>query len=62
VIIATPGAVPTLEAINAPVLRAITRGQITKYAKLGRFEIVAELPRTSVGKIDKKRLRAMFAA
>ncbi|WP_082545794.1 MULTISPECIES: long-chain-fatty-acid--CoA ligase [unclassified Sphingomonas] len=51
----------TLPAINAPIQAVIARGSITRYAKLERFAIVSELPRTSVGKIDKKRLRAQFA-
>lgn len=55
------GAAPTLEAINAPIERPIANGAITRYAKLERFEIVEQLPRTSVGKIDKKILRARFA-
>ena len=40
----------------------IVRGEISRYARLDRLERVAELPRTSVGKIDKKRLRAERAA
>jgi acyl-coenzyme A synthetase/AMP-(fatty) acid ligase len=42
-------------------LTAIEAGAITRYARLDRFEIVDQLPRTSVGKIDKKALRARFA-
>lgn len=62
VIVAEPGCQPTLDVINDPVLRAIASGKITRFAKLNRFEIVDKLPRTSVGKVDKKRLRSMFDA
>src|SRR3546814_3456681 len=61
VIVAKADAIPTLEIINAPVERAIASGEITRYAKLDRFRIVDQLPRTSVGKIDKKQLRALYA-
>lgn len=52
----------TLDAINAPIEKAIATGAITRYAKLERFVTVEALPRTSVGKIDKKRLRAEYGA
>lgn len=52
------GVTPTIDMVNAPVLQAIARGEITPYAKLDRFVVVDALPRTSVGKIDKKALRA----
>ena len=59
-VVAKPGETPSLDDINAPIARAIQTGAITRYAKLNRFEIIDELPRTSVGKIDKKALRARF--
>lgn len=61
VVTSKPGATPTLDIINAPVRQAISQGIITRYAKLDRFEVVDQLPRTSVGKIDKKLLRARYA-
>ncbi|WP_176595497.1 MULTISPECIES: fatty acid--CoA ligase [Sphingobium] len=61
VVVAKPDAILTLEIINGPVERAIANGEVTRYAKLDRFKIVDQLPRTSVGKIDKKQLRARFA-
>jgi fatty-acyl-CoA synthase len=61
VVVARPGAAPTLAAINLPVAQAIAAGTLTRYAKIERFEIVDQLPKTSVGKIDKKMLRARFA-
>ena len=61
VVVPKPGATPTLAAINAPVDQAIAAGAISRYAKIERFEIVNQLPRTSVGKIDKKVLRTSFS-
>lgn len=60
IIIVEAAARPTLADLNAPVEQAIAGGHITRYARLDRFEIVEELPKTSVGKIDKKALRARF--
>jgi fatty-acyl-CoA synthase len=61
VVVAKPGITLTLEAINAPVEAAIATSAITRYARLDRYEIIDQLPCTSVGKIDKKALRARFA-
>ena len=61
VIVAEAGTTPTLDIINGPVAAAISAGEITRYARIEQFEIVDELPRTSVGKIDKKALRARFS-
>lgn len=61
VIVQKPGVTLTIDLINAPVEAAIDRGEITRYARLERFEIADQLPRTSVGKIDKKALRARYA-
>lgn len=60
VVVVEPGAEPTLDDLNAPVIAAIEQGLITRYARLDRFACVTELPRTTVGKIDKKRLREIF--
>lgn len=60
VVVAKPGATLSLEMINDPIDRAISNGELTRYARLDRFEIIERLPRTSVGKIDKKALRAKF--
>lgn len=49
---------PDLTTINAPIMKAIADGAITPYARIDRMKIVPELPRTSVGKIDKKAIRA----
>ncbi|MBJ6123731.1 long-chain-fatty-acid--CoA ligase [Sphingomonas mollis] len=59
VVVAAVGA-PSLDTINTPITAAIERGDLSRYARLDRVEIVDALPRTSVGKIDKKALRFML--
>ncbi|AUW56986.1 long-chain fatty acid--CoA ligase [Sphingobium sp. SCG-1] len=61
VVVPAHGVTPTLDMLNATIERAIAAGAITRYAKLDRFEIVDQLPRTTVGKIDKKVLRARYS-
>ena len=39
---------------------AVTAGELSKWAVPDRLCFVAEIPKTSVGKIDKKRLRVEF--
>lgn len=52
-----PGEAAVRDAIRA----AADRGRINRWAVPDRIEIVEALDRTSVGKIDKKRLRARYA-
>jgi fatty-acyl-CoA synthase len=40
----------------------VARGELSRYALLDRIEVVEAMPKTSVGKIDKKSLRAQFGA
>lgn len=61
VVVVAEGAKPTLAALNLPIDDAIADQTLTRFARLDSFEIVDSLPRTSVGKIDKKSLRARFA-
>ncbi|KXU32695.1 long-chain fatty acid--CoA ligase [Sphingobium sp. 22B] len=61
-VVPRPGEQPTLESVNIRIEAAVASGVISRYARLDRLEIVAELPRTSVGKVDKKLLRATLAA
>jgi len=46
------------------ILKAIRQrvdiGEISKWATPERIEFVSELPRTSVGKLDKKAMRLTF--
>lgn len=60
VVVAKPGMTVTLDALNAALAGAMEVGAITRYARLRDFEFVDALPRTSVGKIDKKVLRERF--
>jgi fatty-acyl-CoA synthase len=62
VIVPAPEAEVTLDALNVHVELAIAKGAITRCAKLDRFVTVTALPKTSVGKIDKKSLRAQYGA
>ncbi len=43
------------------LLKFVEQGVITKWAVPDKFLLVKELPRTSVGKIDKKNIRKMVA-
>jgi fatty-acyl-CoA synthase len=62
VVVSRPGVTITLAMLNAPIDQAISRGAVPRYARLDRFVVVDQLPRTSVGKIDKKAMRARYAA
>jgi fatty-acyl-CoA synthase len=53
---------PTLESINAPIRAAVARGELSRYALLDKVEVVQAIPKTSVGKIDKKALRTLFTS
>jgi acyl-CoA synthetase (AMP-forming)/AMP-acid ligase II len=44
-----------LHALTAKA--AVDRGELSRFARLDRVEVVPAMPRTSVGKIDKKLLR-----
>ena len=46
------------DEIRAHVMRSVEKGLISKFAMPDRVEFVDALPLTSVGKIDKKKLRA----
>ncbi|HMC05902.1 MAG TPA: long-chain fatty acid--CoA ligase [Solirubrobacterales bacterium] len=48
-------------AIDPDALRAHLDGRVAKYWIPDRFEFVDEVPKTSVGKFDKKLLRERFA-
>lgn len=49
------------EDIIAIGLQAVERGIIAKYAIPSEIKFLPELPKTSVGKLDKKVMRQMFA-
>lgn len=52
------GTEPDIARIMRTLDAAVERGEISRYARLDRIEIVDDLPLTSVGKIDKKAIRA----
>ncbi|WP_338811382.1 hypothetical protein V2V90_25080 (plasmid) [Agrobacterium leguminum] len=58
VIVPAPGtAGPTEEDVLTFVAAYVADGHISRYAVPDRIVVQSELPRTSVGKIDKKLLR-----
>jgi fatty-acyl-CoA synthase len=63
VVVLKPGVAPAdaAHAIRAHVAAYAERGVVSKFAVPERIEFVDALARTSVGKIDKKALRAQFA-
>ncbi len=61
VIVPMPGEKPSEEELRQHLMKFVEGGKITKWAVPDRFVLVDELPKTSVGKIDKKVLRAQFA-
>ena len=48
---------PTTEEIQTFLKRFVSEGHITRWALPGKIRIVDEIPKTSVGKLDKKRIR-----
>ena len=50
-----------VDSLKAHLQKYVDEGVIAKWAIPERYEFVDELPKTSVGKIDKKVLRAQFA-
>jgi len=55
------GAVADAEALRRHLTAFVAKGEISRYAIPERFVFVAELDKTSVGKLDKKRLRERHA-
>ncbi|USU05630.1 long-chain-fatty-acid--CoA ligase [Sphingomonadaceae bacterium OTU29LAMAA1] len=62
VVVPVPGAAPTREMLNSFLTRWVESGTINRFALLDRVISVAALPRTSVGKIDKKAIRSDLAS
>ena len=62
VVVPKPGLTVSTDAANALLDVEIAAGRMSRYARLERVDLVEALPRTSVGKIDKKVLRAARAA
>jgi len=53
---------PTADAIRAHIASHAERGDISRYAIPERVEFVDAIPKTSVGKLDKKLIRASLVA
>jgi fatty-acyl-CoA synthase len=62
VIVTKPGRPSDAEALRAHVLERVEQGVISKYAVPERVEFVDAIEKTSVGKLNKKALRAKFGA
>jgi fatty-acyl-CoA synthase len=60
-VVLKPGAAADEQGIKDMVLDYATRGVISKYGVPDRVKFVDALPRTSVGKLDKKKMRADMA-
>ncbi|MDZ3993501.1 fatty acid--CoA ligase [Pseudomonas sp. Teo4] len=60
-VVCTPGTSLDPQGLVAHLQQFVERGQINKWAIPRQIEFVAEIPKTSVGKIDKKRIRQMQA-
>jgi fatty-acyl-CoA synthase len=60
-VVPRPGAVLTAEAIREFVSTAVAEGQLPRYAVPERVILVESLARTSVGKVNKRLLREMYA-
>lgn len=61
IIVPMPGEKPSPEELREHLMKFVDEGKITKWAVPDKFEIVDEIPKTSVGKIDKKVLRQMYS-
>jgi fatty-acyl-CoA synthase len=61
-VVRSPGAAePSIEALRKHVVEFAQRGVISRYAVPERVHFVDAIPKTSVGKIDKKAIRARLA-
>lgn len=60
-VIAAPGAEVDAEAIKAHLQTFVEQGEINKWAIPTDIDFVADIPKTSVGKIDKKLIRSQLA-
>ncbi len=60
IVVPKADAVPDAQGLRAHVLERVAQGVISKYAVPERVEFVESIAKTSVGKLDKKALRAQF--
>lgn len=59
-VVKKPGTDPSEQAVKAVVAEYADKGVISKYGIPDRIVFVEALPRTSVGKLDKKQMRADY--
>jgi fatty-acyl-CoA synthase len=62
VVVARAGATLHVSDIKDQVIRQAELGMVPKYAVPAQVFFLAELPKTSVGKLDKKKLREVFSS
>jgi fatty-acyl-CoA synthase len=64
IIVARAGAeeAVTVDAMRAHMEQCAAEGRIVSWALPDEYKFVAELPRTSVGKVNKKALRALYGS
>jgi fatty-acyl-CoA synthase len=60
IVVPKPGITSSPEIVRAHVLERVEQGVISKFALPERVEMVESIAKTSVGKLDKKALRAQF--
>ncbi len=61
-VVLRPGLELTAEALREDLMARARGGAISPYAVPERYVFVSEIPKTSVGKLDKKRLREIHAS
>jgi fatty-acyl-CoA synthase len=61
ILVAKPGQEVSETQIRAHLHGFVEKGIITSYSVPDRIVVVEDLPKTSVGKLDKKLLRRRFA-
>lgn len=61
VVAAASGGPPSAELLREGLMRHVDAGRLSRYAVPERVLVLETLPRTSVGKVDKRTLRARLA-
>ena len=61
VIVQQKAAMLTINTVQDAIRKQVEQGRLSKWAIPERVEFVESLPKTSVGKMDKKVMRVMYA-
>ena len=61
VIVPKPGAEVTAEAVRTHLMKQVEASRLSKFAVPEKITIAETLEKTSVGKLDKKRMREKYA-